>query len=143
MKRLLALLLLGAAPAPHVASDLLQAETPAPTLAAYGLFTDAAGRIPAPGVRPYTLNTPLFSDYAEKFRYVWMPPGTAARYSPTGVLDFPIGTTLVKTFAYPADFRTPDKAVRLIETRLLVRRTTGWVPLSYVWNDTQIGRAHV
>nr|WP_310522651.1 SO2930 family diheme c-type cytochrome [Polymorphobacter sp.] len=137
MKRLAVLLLLGAAPAPQVASDLLQAETPAPTLAAYGLFTDTAGRTPAPGVRPYTLNTPLFSDYAEKFRYVWMPPGTAARYTPTGVLDFPIGTTLVKTFAYPADFRAPANDVRLIETRLLVRRASGWVPLSYVWNAAQ------
>jgi uncharacterized repeat protein (TIGR03806 family) len=111
-----------------------QDETSAPTLAAYGLFTDRAGRIPAPGLHRYTLNTPLFSDYAEKYRYVWMPPGTAARYTETGVLDFPIGTTLVKVFAYPADFRAPDKNMRLVETRLLVHRPAGWVPLTYVWN---------
>jgi uncharacterized repeat protein (TIGR03806 family) len=63
-----------------------------------------------------------------------MPEGTHARYTATGVLEFPIGTTLVKSFAFPADFRAPDKDVRVIETRLLVRRDTGWVPLSYVWN---------
>ncbi len=129
-----AALVMGAMPAPHVDAARLQAETPAPKLSDYGLFADRAARVPAPGVQRYTLNTPLFSDYAEKFRYVWMPPGTAARYTEKGVLDFPIGTTLVKNFAYPTDFRAPDAAVRIVETRLLVRRATGWVPLSYVWN---------
>ncbi|MBC7506900.1 MAG: hypothetical protein H7267_14445 [Sandarakinorhabdus sp.] len=133
----MALLLLGATPAPPVDSARLLAETPAATLAEYRLFTDKSGRTPAPGVTRYTLNTPLFSDYAEKFRYVWMPPGTAAAYTEKGVFDFPIGTTIVKTFAYPADFRKPGEAVRLIETRLLVRRASGWVPLSYVWNTAQ------
>jgi uncharacterized repeat protein (TIGR03806 family) len=66
-----------------------------------------------------------------------MPAGTAATYTDRGVLEFPIGTTIVKNFAYPADFRSADADVRLIETRLLVRRATGWVPLSYVWNSAQ------
>ncbi|MFZ4688817.1 MAG: SO2930 family diheme c-type cytochrome [Polymorphobacter sp.] len=122
---------------PSVDGARLLAEDAAPKLADYRLFADASGRVPAAGVQRYTLNTPLFSDYAEKARYVWMPPGTQAKYTATGVLDFPVGTTLVKSFAYPADFRAPDKAVRIIETRLLVRRTTGWVPLSYVWNSAQ------
>ncbi len=129
-----AALLASAAPPPAVDGARLLADTAAPTLAAYRLFTDTSARIPAPGVTRYTLNTPLFSDYAEKFRYVWMPPGTQAAYTPSGVLDFPFGTTIVKNFGFPADFRSPDKAVRIIETRLLVRRASGWVPLSYVWN---------
>lgn len=131
---LAAALLLGTSAAPAVDGARLMDETPAPRLADYRLFADAAGRLPAAGLQRYTLNTPLFSDYAEKFRYVWMPPGTAAAYTARGVLEFPVGTALVKTFAYPADFRAPDKDVRLVETRLLVRRATGWVPLSYVWN---------
>jgi hypothetical protein len=82
MKRAcIALLLLGTAPAPVVQADLLLT-TDAPRLADYGLF-DAGGR-PAPGVQPYTLNTPLFSDGAEKARFVWMPPGTQATYRATG-----------------------------------------------------------
>jgi uncharacterized repeat protein (TIGR03806 family) len=140
MKRLAALsavLLIGAAPVRGVDGARLLAEDAAPLLSAYGLFADTAGRVPAPGVARYTLNTPLFSDYAEKFRYVWMPAGTHATYSEKGVLEFPVGTAIVKSFAYPADFRTPDAAVRLIETRLLVRRASGWVPLSYVWNAAQ------
>jgi uncharacterized repeat protein (TIGR03806 family) len=134
---LAALLLVGAAPARPVDGARLLAEDAAPRLADYGLFADAAGRVPAAGVVRYTLNTPLFSDYAEKFRYVWLPPGTQATYAGSGVLEFPVGTTIVKNFAYPADFRAPDKDLRIIETRLLVRRATGWVPLSYVWNEGQ------
>ena len=134
---LAALLLIGASPVREVDGPRLLAADPAPLLSAYGLFADSAGRVPAAGVVRYTLNTPLFSDYAEKFRYVWMPAGTRATYTPKGVLEFPVGTAIVKNFAYPADFRSPDAKLRLIETRLLVRRTDGWVPLSYVWNDGQ------
>lgn len=133
MKRgLAALLLLGAAPAPVVEADLLRT-TDAPRLADYGLF-DASGA-PAPGVVPYTLNTPLFSDGAEKYRYVWMPPGTKAQFRKSGALAFPVGTVLVKRFAFPADLRQPTKAVRPIETRLLIHRPAGWVALSYVEQD--------
>ena len=127
-----ALLLLGAAPAPGVRSDLLMA-TDAPKLADYGMF-DAAGR-PAPGVQSYTLNTPLFSDGAEKYRFAWLPPGTNAEYRPSGALAFPVGTVLVKRFAFPADLRQPMQNVRPIETRLLIRRPAGWVALSYVEQD--------
>ena len=48
-----------------------------------------------------------------------------------------MGATLVKTFAYPADFRRPGEQVRKIETRLLIHRRSGWVALTYVWNDDQ------
>ncbi len=130
-------LLPGATGAPRVDAARLLEAAPAPKLADYGLFADAAGRVPAPGVVRYTLNTPLFSDYAEKFRYAWLPPGTAARATGAGMPDFPIGTVLVKSFGYPADFRAPDQTLRIIETRLLVRREAGWVPLSYVWNAAQ------
>jgi len=143
MKRaVLALLLLGAAPAPMVQADLLLT-TDAPQLADYGLF-DAAGH-PAPGVQPYTLNTPLFSDHAEKFRFAWLPAGTKAEYRASGALAFPVGTVLVKRFAFPADLRQPTKDLRAIETRLLIHRAAGWVALSYVEQDggTVLKRAGV
>jgi len=139
----LCLLTLGTAPKPSpggpapVDTARLQAETPAPTLAAYHLFTDTGGRTPNAGLTPYALNTPLFSDYAEKQRYLFLPPGKHATYTATGVLDLPVGAVLVKTFAYPADFRKPKEAVRFIETRLLIHRASGWVPLTYVWNAAQ------
>lgn len=112
--------------------------------------------VPNAQVVPYDLNTPLFSDYAHKFRTVWMPPGAAAKYSDAQSFEFPVGTIITKTFFYPRagdsaasvsrtydqshDFAGPglDLAhVRLIETRLLVRREGGWVALPYVWNAEQ------
>ena len=132
------LISLGAAPvSAPVDSARLQDDAPAPKLSDYHLFTDAGGREPNAGLTPYALNTPLFSDYAVKQRYVFMPPGAKAQYRPTGVLDLPVGAVLVKTFAYPADFRKPAENVRFIETRLLIHRADGWVPLTYVWNAAQ------
>jgi len=124
------------APAPVDLKALLAAK-PAPTLAAYHLFTDADARTPSAGVTPYALNTPLFSDYAEKQRFLYLPPGTKARYRTEGALDLPVGATLIKTFAYPADFRRPAEKVRMLETRLLVHRRSGWVAYAYVWNAAQ------
>jgi uncharacterized repeat protein (TIGR03806 family) len=88
---------------------------------------------PNQGVLPYDLNTPLFSDYALKYRFVWMPPGTAAHYHEEQAFDFPVGAILAKTFAFPGS----GGQQRLIETRLLIRGKSGWVGLPYVWNERQ------
>ena len=45
-------------------------------LSDYGFFTgDIAEHQPIASVVPYQLNTPLFSDYAEKLRFVQLPEG--------------------------------------------------------------------
>lgn len=131
-----ALVGLGARPAPPpVDAARLMDETPAPDLADYHLFgPDGA---PTHGLTPYDVATPLFSDYADKHRFLYLPPGRRAAYRGAGLLDLPVGAVLVKTFAYPADFRRPGAAVRKVETRLLIRRASGWVPLTYVWDDAQ------
>lgn len=122
---------------PPVDQARLMDETPALRLADYHLFADEHGRIPSARLTPYSLATPLFSDYAAKSRYLYLPPGTAARYRGAGLLDLPVGAVLVKTFAYPADFRRPDDKIRMIETRLLIHRQAGWTALAYVWNADQ------
>ncbi len=105
-------------------------------LSAWGLFTGKAAQLkPNRGVVPYDLNTPLFSDYAAKYRFVWMPAGTSATYHATEAFEFPIGTIFSKTFAYP-DSQHSGK-LRLLETRLLVRGVAGWATLPYVWNSCQ------
>lgn len=123
-------------PAP-VDDAAIAAPTPPPTLAAYRLFLDAGARAPNARVTAYTLNTALYSDGALKFRYAYVPQGAAAAYNADGVFEFPVGTVLVKTFAYAADMRHPEEDVRFIETRLLIRRQAGWVALPYVWNEAQ------
>ncbi len=113
------------------------ADKPAATLAEYNLFADAAAREPVPGVLPYDLINPLFSDHAAKHRLVHVPDGTKASYAEPGVLDFPVGSVLIKTFAYAPDMREPAKDERYLETRLLIRRADGWVAYPYVWNEAQ------
>jgi uncharacterized repeat protein (TIGR03806 family) len=111
---------------------------PPQKLSVYQLFEgDGSTQTPAAGVLPYDINTPLFSDHAAKFRFVRMPEGTSATYKDSGVFDFPTGTVLVKTFAFPHDARDSSKGRRLIETRLLIHRPEGWIGLPYVWDDHQ------
>jgi len=112
--------------------------TLASSVGAYCMVTVGHGAVTAnPGVTPYDLNTPLFSDYAVKYRTVWLPPGTSATYVADGVVQFPVGTVITKSFGFPADFRVPDAPVKWIETRVLIHATTGWTGASYVWDDAQ------
>lgn len=107
-------------------------------LSQYKLFAgDPAGQRPAQGVIPYDINSALFSDYAEKYRFIRIPPGTQATYKADEVFDLPVGTVIAKTFAYPRDSRDPSKGRRLIETRILNHEHEGWVGLPYVWNEAQ------
>ena len=100
---------------------------PPRNLSDWGLFEGApALQMPADGVIGYAVNTELFSDHAQKLRFVRVPPGEAAGYHPSAALEFPVGTVLVKTFAYPADPGIPEGPLELIETRLLVRTHAGW-----------------
>lgn len=107
-------------------------------LSEYGFFQgNIADHIPADGVLPYQLNTPLFSDYAEKLRFVQLPEGATIPYNDQEVLDFPLGTTIIKTFYYPLDARKPEKGRQLLETRLLIHQEEGWEALAYHWDDSQ------
>ncbi len=132
------------------------AEGNPPLLSDWGMVRASQRRLVlGEGVAPYDLNTPLFTDYAQKLRTIWMPTGQSAAYNSNDVFDFPIGTVITKTFFYQrgagdrvlqvADqTRIHDESgridlrhVRLVETRVLVRRDTGWVALTYVWNEDQ------
>lgn len=108
-----------------------------PSLSDYNLFVDATDPTGAThdGGLPYDLNTPLFTDYTSKYRYVFIPQGATATYSEREVFDFPVGTVLVKTFALPANADQRGINEELIETRLLIRRSSGWITLPYVWNS--------
>jgi uncharacterized repeat protein (TIGR03806 family) len=101
-------------------------------LADYGFFADAPGQVPAARVIPYRLNTPLWSDGAEKLRFVYLPAGAQAKANGENLIDLPVGAALIKTFA----FQTNGKR-RLIETRVLLHRASGWVALPYLWNAEQ------
>ena len=109
-------------------------------LSEFGLFTDLPTRTPAARMIRYDLETALFSDYAEKERYLYLPEGAQAKYDPDQVFELPVGAALVKTFGYRI-----DGIFKPIETRLLLHRASGWVALPYVWNaagtDADLKRA--
>ena len=86
-------------------------------------------------VIPYDLNTPLFSDYAVKARAIYIPAGTSATYHDNEVLNFPVGTIILKSFYYPEDLRVPEQNKRLLETRVLVHSDSGWKAWPYLWNE--------
>lgn len=85
-------------------------------------------------VVPYVLNTPLFSDYAVKDRAIYFPEGSTATYTANDVVEFPVGTVIIKSFSLPADFRSPEDDINLIETRVLIRYEEEWKAFPYLWN---------
>jgi uncharacterized repeat protein (TIGR03806 family) len=108
------------------------------TLSAYDFFTGKLSDLnPAQHVIPYSLNTPLFSNYAEKLRFVVIPENANATYNDSIAFDFPVGTILIKNFYYPVDFRKPEAKRKILETRLLVHQPSGWEAWPYIWNDEQ------
>lgn len=97
-------------------------------LSAYGFFDGSPDR-PSALLIPYTLATPLFSDYADKRRYIYLPPGTRMQANGDGLIEFPVGAAIIKSFGYVQ----ADGTYRTIETRLLLKRAAGWVALPYIW----------
>lgn len=92
---------------------------------------------PADNIIPYDLNTPLFSDYAEKVRFIKLPPGKKISYNASNVFEMPLGTVLIKNFYFYHDVRKPELGRRIIETRLLAHMQDGWHTYQYIWNDEQ------
>lgn len=154
-----ACLWLAACSAQPTATPTFHAEGRPALLSDWGQISVAQGElVAADTVQHYELRVPLFTDYAQKYRTVWMPEGTSATYNPTEVFDFPIGTVITKTFYYtvpdgaeklsgdvlkqqPVKLPLGDSVdlthVRLLETRILAHRADGWVALPYVWNEAQ------
>jgi len=107
-------------------------------LSEYNFFSGKLNVLqPNEQVIPYDLITPLFTDYAFKARFVFVPEGQSANFDTSQVLQLPVGSCLIKNFYYPEDFNQPEGKRRIIETRLLVHRESGWENLDYIWNDEQ------
>jgi uncharacterized repeat protein (TIGR03806 family) len=91
---------------------------------------------PNSDVIPYQPASSLFTDYAKKKRFIWLPKGTKGSYvSDHELIDLPIGAVLIKTFYY--DSVQPLNNTKIIETRLMIKKSTGWIFAEYVWNEDQ------
>ena len=104
-------------------------------LSEYGFFKDLKNQVPAQNVLPYQLNSQLFSDYTDKQRFIYVPNNSKFTFESDKVFEFPIGTTLIKTFAYQN--ASSSLETQLLETRLLIHTKDGWEAVGYIWNDDQ------
>lgn len=122
-------------PVSPVQADLTK--VPYPKLSDYKFFEgDMKDMNPALKVIPYDLNSTLFTDYAHKKRFVWIPSGKKASYSADGkILEFPTGSVLIKSFYY--DNVLPENKTVILETRLMIKKETGWIFANYIWNEAQ------
>ena len=115
--------------------DLLNFSKAPRFLSEFCFFQAMQNQIPAEGVHPYSLVSPLFSDQTDKLRFVYVPEGQKLGYVKDKVFIFPVGSTLIKTFAY-LNMNGPLEQ-QLLETRLLINTNAGWKAISYVWNEEQ------
>ena len=85
----------------------------------------------------YDLNTPLFTDYAHKQRFIVLPQGTSMEHVDDGLPTFPDNSVIVKTFYYFNDERNESLGKKIIETRVLIKQSGAWELGNYKWNDLQ------
>jgi glucose/arabinose dehydrogenase len=104
---------------------------PPALLSETGAFSDLATLTPAPGVFPYTVNAPLWSDAAAKKRWIALPndgthdsPEEKIGFASNGNWSFPAGTVFIKQFELATDENNPSVHRRL-ETRFIVMPDTG------------------
>ena len=97
-----------------------------------GLFASVNDHAMKPGVIPYSVNAPFWSDGAHKERFLAVPEGTI-QYKRTNGWEFPDKTVLVKSFALETTEGDP-KSRKWVETRFMTRQGGEWYGYSYVWN---------
>jgi hypothetical protein len=93
-----------------------------------GLYQPGSSSELAEGVMTYVPRYELWSDGAEKARFLYLPEGTTIDTSDIDALVFPVGTKAWKEFS-----RDGSK----LETRLLWKTGDGWVRVAYAWNEAQ------
>jgi hypothetical protein len=110
------------------------ATVPPATLSCTGLYADVATKTLAPGVRSYQPAVPLWSDGAQKARWIQLPTGTQIDASNPSEWAFPIGTKVWKEFS---------RNGKRVETRLFQKVADGpppyWVHATYAWNADESG----
>ncbi len=116
-----------------------------PNLSDYNLFAESSDptKNPNDGGMIYDLTTPLFTDYATKYRFIFVPEGEQIEYNENEILNMPVGTVLTKTFTMPTDTSMRDGNEYVIETRLLIHRPDGWVARPYLWDGADAQDANL
>lgn len=93
-----------------------------------GCFADTAQKTVVEGVLPYNVTTALWSDGADKTRFLAVPTTQKVQVLSDGDFDFPVGSVLIKNFLHDDQY---------LETRLFMRHQNGWGGYSYEWLPDQ------
>ncbi|HEY1532659.1 MAG TPA: hypothetical protein VGF76_01530, partial [Polyangiaceae bacterium] len=102
---------------------------PPNNLVCTGLYSDITAKQIAPGIEAYAPAVALWSDGAQKQRWISLPPGQVIDNSDPNEWSFPIGTKVWKEFS---------KAGQRVETRLWQKTDTNyWVDATYAWNSAE------
>lgn len=98
-----------------------------------GVFSDLPAREPMRGLLGYSVQSPLWSDGADKRRWLALPEAESVRFAASGSWEFPEGTVFIKHFDMAFDEREPSRLTPL-ETRLLVAGAGGeYYGMTYRW----------
>lgn len=107
-----------------------------PTLADTGAFQDLLTLEPQPGIEPYEINVPFWSDGALKQRWFSIPDTNQfVTFHATEPWQFPVGSVWVKHFDIDLTNGIPESRRRL-ETRFIVRNEAGVYGITYRWEGT-------
>ena len=94
-----------------------------------GLYKDADTLEVADGLEKFAPVYPLWTDAAQKHRWIFVPEGEQIDASDPNAWKFPIGTRLWK------EFQNPD-GTRKIETRMFMKSEEGdWSYTTYLWDE--------
>ncbi len=115
----------GVAPLPNSGPEMPFENAP-PTLFETGLYTDTVALTVDPAHLPFAPQYPLWTDGADKRRWLSLPPGRTIDASDADAWQFPVGTRLWKEFSF---------ADRKVETRFMQRKADGtWLFATYAWD---------
>jgi hypothetical protein len=98
-------------------------------LSCTGLYADIAQKQLAPGMRFFAPALQLWSDGADKQRWIYLPEGTQIDTAVADAWGFPVGTKLFKEFSWQG---------HRVETRMFWKAEDDlWLKASYHWNEAE------
>jgi uncharacterized repeat protein (TIGR03806 family) len=107
-----------------------------PQLSKLRAFTDLTNLTVAPGIIPYDINAPFWSDNAIKSRWIAVPRNEKIKFAAMNNFTFPAGTVFIKNFDLTTNEITGEK--KRLETRFIVREAGGGVyGVTYKWRDNK------
>ncbi len=104
-----------------------------------GLYSDWASKTVASDLTLYDPGLHLWSDGADKMRWIHLPPGQKIDTTNMDEWTFPVGTKVFKEFSLPlGDASTETR----IETRMLWKQGPGsWYRTTYLWTSDGVSDA--